>query len=247
MHTSTVFNSMHEKIAAFYKSANEYLAEKNKIGSEIKRHVDISNTAKFKSDAAIFRKSSEYDYLKDRKYRNEKKFNNARSEFIQKFSNDCNDLAESILSNQPAFDVSNDKLQDSLRIAKLGKNLPFDVLEHLLSQYITDKTSFEVIKSALLSAGVSKDGLPKIYPYNANDLAEDFTVRGKEIAEEYGDSFLYKLSKLEKDVRKAAHDYGTDLTSFIDDESAQKINNDYTRAAMGLSSEADKAFQVFSE
>lgn len=244
MDISTVFNNMYTASSNLYKAAIDYNKSKKDLAKRFADNLDksVKSESKIKSQIEAFRKTTSASYYKDQRGKLEDQrraaFDQARTEF--KAASEY--LPEAVAAFQPAFDVNDKTLQSALNIARLGKDLPEDAARNLLLSLRTNKTSFDIVKSALQRGGMNPDYIRGIYPFDGESMQFDYDQIVNEVLSKSADPDVYdKLGKLEARLVGDGAAFGVNLSSFVDAESKEAANNARMRRVMNLSSFDDVA------
>lgn len=237
MHISTAFNEMHTASQKLYEAAVNYRKTKKDLAKRFTSNLDMSdrNARKIKGQVESFRKTASASYYKGEREKMEGQrraaFNQARADFKAASEN----LAEAVAAFQPAFDVSNKDLQNALNIARIGKDLPEAAARNLLISLRTNKTNFEIVKSALQRGGVNPDYIRGIYPFDGESMQFDYDVMVDDILNKSSDPSVYAdLAKLETRLVNDGAAFGVSLSPIVSAEDKEAANNERMTRIMGL-------------
>ena len=236
MNISTVFNSMYTAIKDLYQAAVDYhnamKALSNRLSNSL---VPEQDPKKVQAQISLFRKSPEGGYIRDERARIEEKRMIAFDKANKDFKAATENLPEAVAEYQPEFDVNSDALQNSLNIAKLGKNLPEAAARDLLYQFRTNKLNFDIVRGAMLKDGVNSDYIKGIYPFDGENMQFEYDAMMGKIGGRSDPTVFLDLGKLEKQMIKDAAEFNVQLSPFVDEEYKDEGSETRTRAIMGVS------------
>lgn len=244
MQISTAFNDMHTASQKLYKAAADYRKAKNDLAKRFVSNLDksVKDERLIKGQIEAYRKTDNAKYYKGEREKMESQrraaFNQARADFKAASEN----LQEAVKAFQPAFDVSDKKLQDALNVARIGKDLPEEAVRNLLLSLRTNKTNFEVVKSALQRGGVNPDYIRGIYPFDGEVMQYDYDVMVDDVCGRSSDPYVYaSIASLENRLINDGAAFGVDLSPIVSKEDKEAANDARVRRVMALPSFDDAA------
>lgn len=239
MHISTAFYGMHTASQKLYEAAVNYRKAKKDLAKRFTSNLDMSvkDERKIKGQVEAFRKTASASYYKGEREKVEDQrraaFNQARADFKAASEN----LQDAVTAFQPAFNVTDSTLQSALNVARLGKDLPEEAARNLLLSLRTNKTNFEIVKSALQRGGINPDYIRGIFPFDGESMQFDYDIMVDDILNRSSDpSVCSDIARLEARLVKDSAAFGVELSPIVSAEDQEVANNDRMRRVMNLSS-----------
>lgn len=243
MHISTVFSGVYSATKSIYQAEVNYFKIEHALAERLSdciglKLTDKTNEKAIRQQLEPIRGSKNVEAIRLEKERN----NSNRFSFLAKYSKEFNEATEhfpeALDSYQPEFSVNDETLQNSLRVAKIGKNLTEDSARALLVPLRVNKANFELVKSAMLQAGANPKYISDIYPYDGEGLRDAYNFLIEDVKSEATENVYSKLIKLEQTMIKDAKEFGVTLEPFIDTQTKENAINLSMRYVMGLSGDA---------
>jgi len=237
MHISTVFNDMHTASQKFYEAAVNYRKSKKDVAKRFTSNLNMSvkDERKIKGQVESFRETSSASYYKGEREKVESQrraaFDQARADFKAASEN----LQDAVAAFQPAFNVNDSTLQSALNVTRLAKDLPEEAARNLLLSLRTNKTNFEIVKSALQRGGINPDYIRGIYPFDGESMQFDYDMMVDDIINKSSDPGVFvDLAKLETRLAKDGAAFGVELSPIVSAEDKEAASNYRMRRAMDL-------------
>ena len=239
MHVTTAFNDMHTASQKLYQAAVNYRKSKGDLAKRFTSNLNMSvtglNGSKIKEQVEAFRKTESARYYRGERDKVEDQrraaFNQARAEFKAASEN----LAEAVAAYQPEFDVTDKALQSALRVAQIGKDLPEAAARSLLLSLRTNKTNFEIVKSALLRGGMNPDYVRGIFPFDGESMQFDYDSMVDEVISRSSDPDVCAgIAALEDRIISDGAAFGVNLSHIVSAEDQEAANGARMRRVMNL-------------
>ena len=214
MNLSTVFNDMQAASKNLYNAIVDYQQSKKNLAKRLSDNVDLSSKDEklIRGQLDNFRRTASGAYIKEEKSRIEQKKSSSLSEAKQQFRTASENLREAIEAIQPVFNVNDSLLQNSLNVAKIGNNLSETAARKVLSSLRTNKTNFDIVKSAMIKAGVNPEYIKGIYPFDGDSLQFAYDMAVSDIVNNSSDqAVIIDISDLDKKLIKDSAAFGVNM------------------------------------
>ena len=241
MDINSTYKKMNEAAERLYKAGEEYFAEKSKLSKSLSEMVDTSVHGKtaLRQQMDHIKNSPTGQYLRAERDRiNGKKYHDLM-QAAGDFRDAADALPELIDAAQPDFDVSDQRLKDSLTLIQVGDKRPRDAARNILNQYKGDRMTFNLLRAAMDKAGVPEKYVYDIRPHDGDRMRTEYNSLVNEILNQRNEMFFSRLAKLYNRMASDAADYGVKLDAFMTEDAIEKGDNAIARSAMGLADPDD--------
>ena len=245
MQISSVFNDLHEASKSFYAASGAYFKEKQKLAKMLNDYYGSTKLTKEQKD--MIRKSANGQLIRDARNKNEYNLEAAYTHYLRTFKEASERLAEAVSECQPALDVNDPTLQNTLEIVKIGKNLPEATVRNLLYGLRANKANFDIVKSAMERAGIEKNYFRGIYAFDGDDMQMDYDLLVEEMRGKNNASVYSKLSKIQDRIIRDAAAFGVTLEPYISAEDHEAALDYSSSKAMGLLSSYEQSTEFLGE
>lgn len=242
MNLSSIYFDLHKASKDFYDAAGRYFAEKEKLAKSLSDTFQAVGTKLTTEQMDMIRKSPAGQYSKEARNKNLYNFESAYRHYQHEFDAAAESLADAVDEYQPRFDVNDNTLQNSLMIAKIGKNLPRSAARDLLQPLRTNKRIFNIVKGALENSGVDPSYIRDIYPFDGESMADDYSFMVEDLRGESDEKIYTKLQKIQDRLIDDAAAFGVSLDKYTSDDIDS--NAIMSAAIMGVKTPHEKAVEV---
>ncbi len=245
MHVSTLFSDMYSACKNIYQAETDYFKTEKELAKRLADCLGMTLTEKtdmktIRQQLEPIRKSVNVGTIRTDRDRNEERRTAFLRQYGEEFRKASEQLPEAVKDYQQnqGLDPNDQTLQNTLTIAKIGKNLPEKTVRDLLEQYKTNRDNFYIVRGALTKAEVNPKYINNIFPYDGDDMQTVYDLRLGEVEGEKTENVFIPLSKLEEALIADARAFGVVLEPFIPEDVKEKSKNDSMRFYMGLSADS---------